>query len=99
MPEIKSDSAETCDLLEKAGKGDRLALDQLLARHRPKLRSFVAVRLGPDLQARVDASDIVQEAQVEIARRLEDFMRRRPVPFHVWVRKTARLLNIQRHHV
>jgi RNA polymerase sigma-70 factor (ECF subfamily) len=49
----------------------------------------------------VDASDIVQEAQVEIARRLEDFLRRRPMPFHVWVRKTAyeRLLNIKRHHV
>jgi RNA polymerase sigma-70 factor (ECF subfamily) len=100
MPELKPDSAETCALLEKLDQGDRQALDQLLARHRPGLRSFVAARLGPDLQARLDASDIVQEAQLEIARRLEDFLRRRPMPFHVWVRKTAyeRLLNAQRDH-
>jgi RNA polymerase sigma-70 factor (ECF subfamily) len=100
MPELKPDSAETCDLLEKLDQGDRQALDQLLARHRQGLRSFVAARLGPDLQARLDASDIVQEAQLEIARRLDDFLRRRPMPFHVWVRKTAyeRLLNAQRDH-
>jgi RNA polymerase sigma-70 factor (ECF subfamily) len=85
MPELKPDSAETCALLEKLGRGDRQALDQLLVRHRPSLRSFVAARLGPDLQARLDASDIVQEAQMA---------------FHVWVRKTAyeRLLNAQRDH-
>ena len=100
MPELKPDSAETLGLLEKLGRGDRQALEQLLARHRPGLRSFVAARLGPDLQARLDASDIVQEAQLEIARRVPDFLRRRPMPFHVWVRKTAyeRLLNVQRDH-
>jgi len=100
MPEVKPDSAETCVLLEKLDQGDRQALDQLLARHRPGLRSFVAARLGPDLQARLDASDIVQEAQLEIARRLQDFLRLRPMPFHVWVRKTAyeRLLNAYRDH-
>jgi RNA polymerase sigma-70 factor, ECF subfamily len=100
MPELNADSAETCGLLEKAGQGDRQALDQLLARHRSGLRSFVAVRLGPDLQARLDASDIVQDTQLEIARRLQDFLRRRPMPFHVWIRKTAyeRLRNVQRDH-
>src|SRR5262245_19002267 len=100
MPELKPDSAETCALLEKLGRGDRQALDQLLARYRPGLLSFVGARLGPDLQARLDASDIVQEAQLEIARRLEDFLSRRPMPFHVWIRKTTyeRLLNLQRDH-
>jgi RNA polymerase sigma-70 factor (ECF subfamily) len=100
MPELKPDSAETCALLDKLGQGDRQALDQLLARHRSGLRSFVAARLGADLQARLDASDIVQEAQLVIARRLDDYLQRRPMPFHIWVRKTAyeRLLNIQRDH-
>jgi RNA polymerase sigma-70 factor (ECF subfamily) len=100
MPELKPDSAQTCALLERVVAGDRQALNQLLNRHRADLHNFVAGRLGADLQARLDPSDVVQEAQLEMARRMDDFLRRRPMPFHVWMRKTAykRLLNAQRDH-
>jgi RNA polymerase sigma-70 factor (ECF subfamily) len=49
----------------------------------------------------VDASDIVQEAQLEAARRIEDYLQRRPMPFHVWLQKTAHehLLRLRREHV
>ena len=51
-----------------------------------------------EIQARVDPSDVVQEAQAALARRLSDFLARRPMPFHLWARKTAyeRLLNARR---
>src|SRR5207244_2772693 len=42
-----------------------------------------------------------QEAQLEAFRRLADFLRRRPMPFGLWLRKTAqeRLLMLRRRHV
>src|SRR5262245_15856780 len=100
MDDIKPDSAETAGLLEAAGRGDARAVDRLLARCRPALRAFVAVRLDPALHARLDPSDVVQDAQLEVARRMDDYLRRRPMPFHLWVRKTAfeRLLNLRRDH-
>jgi RNA polymerase sigma-70 factor (ECF subfamily) len=98
MTEVKPDSAETCALLERVAQGDGRALGRLLERHRPGLRDFVEARLDPRLRARLDPSDVVQEAQWEVARRIDDFLRRRPMPFHLWVRKTAfqRLLNLRR---
>jgi RNA polymerase sigma-70 factor (ECF subfamily) len=100
MPEVEPDSAQTCRLLEQAGRGDRSALGQLLVRHRPDLQAFVDWHLDPRLRARVDPSDVVQDAQMEVVRRMDDYLRRRPMPFHLWVRRTAyeRLLNLRRDH-
>lgn len=100
MPEVQPDSAQTCSLLEKIRRGDRQALEQLLAGCRPKLQSFVDFHLDQRLRARIDPSDVVQETQLEVVRRMDDFLRRRPMPFHLWVRKTAyeRMLNLRRDH-
>src|SRR5206468_10033529 len=48
-----------------------------------------------------DPSDVVQETQIDAFRRLADFLERRPMPFRLWLRKTAydRLLKLRRHHV
>jgi RNA polymerase sigma-70 factor (ECF subfamily) len=99
--ELTPDSDETRGLLEEARAGDRRAFDRLLAGHRAELRQFVELRMDPRLRGRVDASDVVQETQLEVYRRLEDFLDRRPMPFHVWLRKTAyeRLLMARRQHV
>jgi RNA polymerase sigma-70 factor (ECF subfamily) len=101
MDELAPDSDETRGLLELAGSGDRRAFDRLLARHRPQLRQFVELRMDPRMRGRVDASDVVQETQLEVYRRLGDFLERRPMPFQVWLRKTAyeRLLMARRQHV
>jgi RNA polymerase sigma-70 factor (ECF subfamily) len=100
MPEVKPDSSETQGLLQQAAAGDAQALESLLEHYRPRLHAFVAARLDPKLRARVDPSDVVQEAQLEMVQRMDDFLRRRPMPFHVWARKTAyeRLLNLRRDH-
>lgn len=101
MSQVRPDSPETDGLLDAVGRGDRQALDRLLTRHRGELRSFVEMRLDRRLAARVDPSDVVQEAQVEMVRRLDDYLARRPMPFRLWARKTAyeRLLDLHRHHV
>ena len=101
MDEAAEDSAETRDLLRRAGDGDRQACARLLDRHRPDLRAFIERRLDPRLTARLDASDVVQDAQLEALRRLPDYLRRRPMPFRRWLRKTAyeRLLMLRRRHL
>jgi RNA polymerase sigma-70 factor (ECF subfamily) len=101
MPQVSPDSSETTRLLEQIRDGDRDAFEKLFARHRPYLRQVVSLRLDPKLRARVDASDVVQETHLEAVRRLPDYLERRPMPFRLWLRKTAheRLLMIERHHV
>jgi RNA polymerase sigma-70 factor, ECF subfamily len=101
MNNVRPDSAETVALLAQVEQGDRRALDRLPARHRDELRSFVELRLDPRVAVRVDPSDVVQEAQLEVVRRMDDFLKRRPMPFRLWMRKTAyqQLLDLHKHHV
>lgn len=98
MVEARPDSEDTARLLDRAARGDPGAVNDLLARHRDAVRAFVAARLDPAVRARVDASDVAQDALAEAHRRLPDYLARRPMPFHLWVRKTAldRLLNARR---
>ena len=101
MAEITPDSEQTRLLLERAQAGDRQAFERLLHRHRSYLLEVVASRLDPKMQARIDPSDVVQEAQLEAYRRLPDYLIRRPMPFRLWLRKTAqeRLLMARRQHL
>lgn len=100
MPEVKPDSAATLNLLERVGAGDQHALEQLLARFQPDLFAFIECRLDPRVRVRISRSDVVQEAQIEVVRRMNDYLTRRPMPFHLWIRKTTyeRLLNLHRDH-
>ena len=96
-----SDSRETLELLERVRDGDRRALDTLLAQHRPAIRRLASARLDPNLLPRLDESDVVQETQLELARRIDDFLRRNPMPFYLWVRKTTyeNLARVRRTHL
>jgi RNA polymerase sigma-70 factor (ECF subfamily) len=62
---------------------------------------MVAVRLDPRLSARVDASDVVQEALAEADRELDHYLLRPEIPFYPWLRRFAwdRLLKLHRFHV
>jgi RNA polymerase sigma-70 factor (ECF subfamily) len=80
---------DTQELLERSARGDATARQQLLARHRARLRRMVAVRLDPRLGARVDPSDVVQEALADAAGHLDDYLRDRPLPFYPWLRQFA----------
>ena len=83
------------------GRGDVSAVGELLTRYRPDLQEFVDLHLNPAVRGRIDSSDVVQEAQAEMARRLDDFLVRRPMPFHLWARKTTyeRLSDLHRRHI
>jgi RNA polymerase sigma-70 factor (ECF subfamily) len=98
---MAADQADTEELLDRAGRGDDGARERLLARHRSRLRQMVAVRLDRRLAARLDPSDIVQEALADAARGLDEYLRDRPVPFYPWLRRFAweRLVEANRRHL
>jgi len=92
---------DTDHLLARAAAGDAAARDDLLRRHRGRLRRMVAVRADPRLAARVDPSDVVQDTLAEAHRRLDEYLRDRPLPFYPWLRQLAqnRLIDLHRRHV
>jgi RNA polymerase sigma-70 factor (ECF subfamily) len=101
MHHTEADSVETHELLEEAQAGKPEAVERLADRYRPYLLQFVELRLDAKLRARVDPSDVVQEAQLEATRRLADFLKQRPMPFRLWLRQIAydRLLMLRRFHI
>lgn len=69
-----------------AAQGDAVSWQRLTDRYRDKLRSMVAYRLDRRIQARLDASDVVQEAFLDAANRLPSYIAAPEVPFFIWMR-------------
>lgn len=92
---------DTEDLLQQAQDGDTSARQALLARHRERLRRMVELRLDRRMAARVDPSDVVQEALMDADRRLTEYLKKRPVPFYPWLRRLAweHLVKVHDRHV
>ena len=90
---------ETGDLLRRAVDGDPRAFDELFGRHRAALHRAIARRLGGMLRARVDPSDVVQDVQIDALGRLTDYLGRRPMPFRLWLFRSAieRVSKLRRH--
>lgn len=96
-----SDCAETNRLLGEVAGGSSSALHELIETHTHYLKRVIEYRISPELKARVDASDIVQETQMVILRRMDEFVSKRPASFRVWLRSRAieQLIAQHRRHV
>jgi RNA polymerase sigma-70 factor (ECF subfamily) len=92
---------DTDDLLQRTAAGDPAARGMLLQRHRKRLRRMVRLRMDRRLAARLDPSDIVQDVLAQADRRLDEYLRERPLPFYPWLRQLAsdRLADAYRRHV
>lgn len=73
-------------LVSRAADGDAKALAELMGRYTERLKRMVRLRMDHRLQGRTGASDIVQEALIEAARRLSDYQRNPPMGFFLWLR-------------
>ena len=98
---MAENGAETDALLEQASRGDDQARQRLLERHRSRLKRMVAVRMDGRLAARLDPSDVVQEALADAARDLPEYLRSQSMAFYPWLRQLAwdRLVRLHRHHI
>jgi RNA polymerase sigma-70 factor (ECF subfamily) len=92
---------DTGELLRRAAGGDRKGLDELLARHRARLRRMVDLRLDPRIRGRIDASDVIQEASLEAFERLEEYFKEEKLPFFLWLRflTSQKVLELHRRHL
>jgi RNA polymerase sigma-70 factor (ECF subfamily) len=98
---VTHNSSERDDLEFRAGAGDLNALADLFARNRNRLRRMVRLRLDRRLQGRVDPSDVLQEAQLDVLRRAGEYAAEPSVPPYLWLRwiTCQRLLILHRHHL
>lgn len=95
------DSPDTVEALRRAVEGDGEALGELFAHHGPRLRRMVQLRMDRRLVGRLDPSDVLQEAYLEVAKGLGDYLGDPQLPFFVWLRfLTGRKLRaLHRHHL
>lgn len=86
--------------LRRLTDGGEIALAELFSQHRDRLVRLIDFRLDPRLQSRVDSEDVLQEAYIEISRRLNDFLGQAEVSFYVWTRQLTlqTLIDVQRRH-
>jgi RNA polymerase sigma-70 factor (ECF subfamily) len=88
-------------LLERLRGGDGAALGELFELHRARLWRMLHVRLDHRLAARVSADDVLQEAFLDVARRVGEYLADPKVPFYVWLRflTLQRMHSLQRAHL
>jgi RNA polymerase sigma-70 factor (ECF subfamily) len=91
----------TDDLLRRAIAGETVALGTLFAHYRDRLRQLVRLRLDQRLAGRLDPSDVLQEAYLDVARRFPEYVAAPTVSFYVWLRALTgqRLIDLHRQHL
>ena len=91
----------TDDLLRRAKSGDEAALGTLFTHYRERLRRMVRLRLDRRVYGRLDPSDILQDAYLDVARRFPEYAAAPTVPFYLWLRALTgqRLIDLHRQHL
>jgi RNA polymerase sigma-70 factor (ECF subfamily) len=80
---------ESSKLALEASRGDREAVDELLVRHMPGLRTYVRLKTGGLVRAREAESDIVQSVCREVLQRAPSYRYGGEAGFRHWLYTTA----------
>ncbi len=98
---MSSEASQSAELVRRAAAGDQQAVNELFARHRDRLRVMVRLRLNRRLQGRVDPSDVLQEAYLEVCKHFADYVRAPTLPFFLWLRYITgqKLIAVHRQHL
>jgi len=93
-------AAGPLELMAKARAGEADALGELCALYRNYLRMVVRTGLGPKLRERVELSDVVQEALVEVVRQFPQFTGQNEAALVGWLRRLVgqKLADLARYH-
>jgi RNA polymerase sigma-70 factor (ECF subfamily) len=79
-------SHEIGQLAARLKAGDRTALAELFERYRDRLLRMVDLRLDARVRARLDPADVVQDAFLDAAKCLRDYVRDPKLPPFLWLR-------------
>src|SRR6516225_8673157 len=88
-------------VLQRLRAGDRHALAELFHSYRERLRRMVELRMDARLRTRLDASDVLQEAYLDLAGDLEAYRADAKLPPLLWMRLHVgrRLAMLHRRHL
>ena len=88
-------------LLSRLTAGDETALAEFFSLFRERLVRMVRVRTDPRLLGRVDPEDVLQDAYVDAAKRIDKFQAMKCGSPYVWLRAIVAqtLINIHRQHL
>jgi RNA polymerase sigma-70 factor, ECF subfamily len=88
------------ELIAKARAGEVEALGELCNLYRNYMRMVVRTGLGPKLRERVELSDVVQEALVEVIRQFPQFTGQNEAALVGWLRRLVgqKLADLGRYH-
>jgi len=98
---MSGDAGSSAALLARVRRGDPGALNELLTQHGERLKRMVRLRLDRRLQGRIDESDVLQEAMLDVARKLDDYLANPQAPFFLWLRTLTglKLAELHRRHL
>jgi RNA polymerase sigma-70 factor (ECF subfamily) len=93
--------SEVTHLISRLRAGDRQALGDLFHCYRERLGRMVELRMDPRLRTRLDASDVLQEAYLELARDLDAYRADLKLSPLLWMRLHVgrRLTTLHRRHL
>jgi RNA polymerase sigma-70 factor, ECF subfamily len=96
-----ADSHDQGGLSDFASARDEDGLVTLFAQNRQRLRTMVQIRLDDRLKGRIDPSDVLQEAYLEIARRAPSYAAEPKMPPFLWIRFLVleKLQGLRRRHL
>jgi RNA polymerase sigma-70 factor (ECF subfamily) len=94
-------SASSAGRRDQLCRGGEAALAEAFMGHRARLRRMVDLRLDRRVAARVDASDVLQDAYLDASRQFERYRADPPMPLFLWLRLITgqRLMAIHRKHL
>jgi RNA polymerase sigma-70 factor, ECF subfamily len=95
-----ADPDDNAQLTERLRAGDPAAAAELFTAYRERLKKMVRLRLDRRLQGRLDASDVLQEAFLDIQKKAGE-LADKEIPAYLWMRLVTveRLLILHRQHL
>lgn len=80
---------------------DRSGFNEILIKYRNRLKKVISMRINLQLQGRLDASDIIQDAYVEASRTLDAYLEDPKIPVYLWLRHLVgeKLIQAHRFHL
>lgn len=76
-------------------------LAAVFEQNRERLAQMVRLRMDRRLQGRIDASDVLQDAYLDCARRFSEYCQKPPMPLFLWIRFLTgqKLIDLHRMHL
>jgi RNA polymerase sigma-70 factor (ECF subfamily) len=92
---------DATDPIDRLRGGDRRALAALFDEHRDRLRRMVELRIDARVRGRLDPSDVLQEAFLDVSRDLDAYLAEPKLPPLLWLRLHVgrRLTTLHRRHL